>query len=100
MIRMPLKRLPQTEMPEAPPSFVQLAAAPSGVMGATAPPTVDVFGQIEVGDPPQLFNVALDTGSGNLMLTSSLCRDLGCMSHKPYEATLSLSSQAVELGPP
>jgi len=97
MIRMPLKRLELGQAPEAPLSFVQLGAAPSGVMGATAPPTMDVFGQIEVGDPPQLFNVALDTGSGNLMLTSSLCRDLGCMPHKPYEAGLSLTSQAVEL---
>lgn len=100
MIHVPLKQLSESEAPSVPPSFFQLSSLPSGAMGASAAPTVDVFGQIEVGDPPQLFNVALDTGSGNLMLTSSLCRDLGCMPHKPYEAHLSVSSQAVELEPP
>lgn len=97
MVRVPLRRLPDSEAP-LPPSFVQLSAL-GGATGAAAPPRVDVFGQVEVGEPPQLFNVALDTGSGNLMLTSSLCRDLGCMPHKPYDAALSSSAQAVDLGP-
>lgn len=98
MVRVPLTRLPDSETPLLP-SFLQVSAQ-GGAMDATAPPRVDVFGQIAVGEPPQLFNVALDTGSGNLMLTSSLCRDLGCMPHKPYNAALSSSAEALELGSP
>merc|ERR1719364_465876 len=49
-------------------------------------PSMDVFGQIRVGTPPQLFEVAIDTGSSNLLLTSDECRSLGCLSHKTYDA--------------
>jgi len=77
--------------------FLQTRAeASAGPMGTSAPPPVDIFGQIDVGTPPQTFNVAFDTGSGNLLLTSADCRSLGCMPHKPYNSRDSSTAQVVE----
>lgn len=60
-------------------------------------PSIDIFGQIRVGTPPQTFDVAIDTGSSNLLLTSVGCRSLGCLSHKTYSAPSSSTAEAVPL---
>lgn len=81
--------------------FLQMRAeSGAGPMSATAPPPVDIFGQIDVGTPAQTFNVAFDTGSGNLLLTSANCRSLGCMPHKPYNSRESSTAQVVEFAGP
>jgi len=61
---------------------------------------MDVFGQIRVGTPPQLFEVAIDTGSSNLLLTSDECRSLGCLSHKTYDAHSSSTAIFIPIGNP
>jgi len=58
-------------------------------------PPVDIFGQLRVGTPPQTFNVAIDTGSSNLLLTSDDCRSMGCLSHKSFSARDSSTAQSI-----
>lgn len=60
-------------------------------------PSIDVFGQIRVGTPPQTFDVAIDTGSSNLLLTSATCQSVGCLAHKTYSASASSTAKAVPL---
>lgn len=43
------------------------------------------FGSILLGTPPQEFTVIFDTGSGNLILPSVLCKGKGCDGHKKYD---------------
>jgi cathepsin D len=91
MIRMPLlQREPQARPA---PSFLQLAPP---VAAESPPPVVDIYGKVTLGGK-QTFTVALDTGSGNVLLTSSTCRSLGCMSHKAYDAQLSQQAARLEL---
>jgi len=58
---------------------------------------VDIFGQIRIGTPPQTFNVAIDTSSSNLLITSSLCRSVGCLAHAAYEQEASTSAKKLSL---
>jgi hypothetical protein len=60
-------------------------------------PSVDVFGTIRVGTPPQSFEVAIDTGSSNLLLTSADCSSLGCLSHKSYSPKVSETARPLSL---
>lgn len=100
MIRMPLKRrssqsganVSSRGRPQL--SFLQLQASSSSTSGAQptgveptalGSPPVDIFGTITVGTPPQEFTVSIDTGSSNLLLTSKLCRAMGCLAHRPYD---------------
>lgn len=97
MIRMPLKRRPRQDAP-APQaqalSFLQVASrSRTSTEAAVSPPPIDIFGQIRVGTPPQSFDVAIDTGSCNLLLTSSDCQSAGCLSHKTYSATESSTAR-------
>jgi len=71
-------------------SFLQVASKsrPGSASEGSAygTPPVDIFGQLRVGTPPQTFNVAIDTGSSNLLLTSDDCHSVGCLAHKSYSA--------------
>lgn len=47
------------------------------------------WGDLHVGAPPQSFRVLFDTGSSHLWLPSTRCRELACLNHKRYDASLS-----------
>ncbi|KAG2111936.1 acid protease [Suillus discolor] len=49
------------------------------------------YGEIDVGTPPQTFNVSIDTGSTDLFLPSVYCVD--CEGHNMYHAVLSSTAQ-------
>jgi len=71
----------------------------SSAQGSSArgAPSIDVFGTIRVGTPAQTFDVAIDTGSSNLLLTSEQCSSIGCLSHKTYSAKSSESAKPLSL---
>lgn len=47
------------------------------------------FGEIAVGNPPMLFKVVFDTGSGHLILPSTYCRSETCKAHTRYRRSAS-----------
>lgn len=51
----------------------------------------DYFGTISIGSPPQDFVVLFDTGSGNLLVPSTLCDDKACLKHKRFNSSVSSS---------
>ena len=53
---------------------------------------------ISVGNPPQSLPVIFDTGSGNLWVTSSLCKSIACRSHRSYNPFKSSDFQKIGLG--
>lgn len=55
------------------------------------------FGQIGVGAPnAQNFKVVFDTGSGHLVLPSSLCRQQTCMKHRRYRRRESSTAKDID----
>mmetsp|Transcript_52714 Transcript_52714/g.115573 ORF Transcript_52714/g.115573 Transcript_52714/m.115573 type:complete len:380 (-) Transcript_52714:154-1293(-) len=52
-------------------------------------------GEVEVGTPPQKFNVLFDTGSGALLLPSLKCDDPACEGHRRYNASMSNTSMQI-----
>lgn len=51
------------------------------------------FGKLNVGNPPQAFNVVFDTGSGNLMIPDDTCESAACRSHERFAQSLSTTSK-------
>mmetsp|Transcript_52208 Transcript_52208/g.121878 ORF Transcript_52208/g.121878 Transcript_52208/m.121878 type:complete len:441 (-) Transcript_52208:120-1442(-) len=47
------------------------------------------YGNIHIGQPAQTITVVFDTGSGNLMVPSTLCTDGACMRHKRFDPSRS-----------
>ena len=52
-------------------------------------------GTINIGTPSQSIDVIFDTGSSNFWITSSRCKDPGCLVHKAYDATDSSTHEKV-----
>mmetsp|Transcript_51815 Transcript_51815/g.80941 ORF Transcript_51815/g.80941 Transcript_51815/m.80941 type:complete len:459 (+) Transcript_51815:199-1575(+) len=52
-------------------------------------------GELSIGDPAQLFSVAFDTGSGNLIVPSTECDVEGCRNHRKYNKALSRTYKIV-----
>ena len=47
------------------------------------------YGVIEIGTPPQKFNVTFDTGGSNLWVPSTNCASVTCSVHKKYDSKAS-----------
>ncbi|KAG5362981.1 Saccharopepsin [Yarrowia sp. B02] len=52
------------------------------------------YTEIEIGTPPQKFNVILDTGSSNLWVPSVQCNSIACYLHQKYDSSASSSYSA------
>mmetsp|Transcript_77878 Transcript_77878/g.147064 ORF Transcript_77878/g.147064 Transcript_77878/m.147064 type:complete len:442 (+) Transcript_77878:97-1422(+) len=112
VFRIPLQRrvrAAETDVAQGaqqPVSFLQTRsstrARSSGAMeaqqSAHGVPPLEIYGTIRVGTPPQVFSVAFDTGSSNLLLTSGRCKSVGCLSHRGYQAQLSSTYSAEDDG--
>lgn len=59
------------------------------------PPRTEFFATINIGTPPQQFIVALDTGSGNLLVPARDCPDMACKAHRGFDRFLSTSARDV-----
>lgn len=55
---------------------------------------IHYYGTIELGNPPQRFDVVFDTGSGTLWIPSSRCTTLVCRMHRRYNHTASSTSHS------
>jgi len=56
------------------------------------------YGQISVGAPQsQLFEVVFDTGSGHLVLPSTMCRSQTCLDHRRYKRKASLLAEDIDV---
>ncbi|WFD32844.1 saccharopepsin [Malassezia sp. CBS 17886] len=51
------------------------------------------FAEIKLGNPPQPFNVILDTGSANLWVPSESCMSIACFLHRKYDHDASSTYQ-------
>jgi len=56
------------------------------------------YGELSVGGPkPQLFDVVFDTGSGHLILPSTMCRSQTCLEHRRYKRRASVHAQDIDI---
>ncbi|KAG0334728.1 hypothetical protein BG004_000288 [Podila humilis] len=53
------------------------------------------YGQVQLGNPPQSFDVVFDTGSSDLWIPSSKCVEDGCLSHQRFFGTSSSTYQTI-----
>lgn len=54
------------------------------------------YGNIHIGHPAQTATVVFDTGSGNLMVPSTLCDDSACLRHKRFDPSKSSSAENLQ----
>lgn len=56
------------------------------------------YGEIQVGGPgSQKFEVVFDTGSGHLVLPSTMCRSETCVAHRRYKRKASLLAEDIDV---
>lgn len=56
------------------------------------------YGEIALGGPnSQPFSVVFDTGSGHLVLPSTMCRSQTCLEHRRYKRKASLLAQDIDV---
>lgn len=89
------------EAASRPEVLLQLGAATRDAdASGRGPPPQQLFGSIYVGLPPQVFRVAFDTGSGNIILPSKHCLSAGCLSHRTYDDGMSATAYTIARGNP
>lgn len=54
------------------------------------------FGTVSIGQPPQEFSVVFDTGSGHVIVPSTICQSEACLKHKRFDFTKSTTSRDVD----
>merc|ERR1719356_889901 len=54
------------------------------------------YGQISIGSPAQAFHVVFDTGSGHLVIPSTLCKSGSCIKHQRYKRRASLTATDID----
>lgn len=52
-------------------------------------------GELSIGKESEPFKVIFDTGSANLWIDSSKCKEVGCKNHKQYDGSKSSTYQPV-----
>merc|ERR1740129_924102 len=54
-------------------------------------------GAISLGRPSQYFRVVFDTGSGHLVIPSSVCKNESCIEHQQYNISNSVNAVPINV---
>lgn len=56
------------------------------------------YGRITVGSPkPQIFDMVFDTGSGHVVIPSSMCRMSTCKKHRRFQSRASMTARDIDV---
>ena len=61
-------------------------STPGGSLGPEAARLLQLYGQLQIGTPPQNFTVCFDTGSADLWIPSASCQAPSCTAHDQFYA--------------